>query len=90
MSSEVIRNANYSQIESKWQINSRNLDQAYRFTTVFSSVLLSFLYGNNTFFKDFPDLLEQDFEGDLLNAEEKKDQGALKKYIDPSFKYTGQ
>lgn len=81
MSSEVIRSANYAQIESKWQINSRNLDQAFRFTTVFNSPLLTFLYGQSTsFFDSFPNLLAQDFRGELLNAEEKKDQTALKRF----------
>lgn len=78
--SDIIRTGNYSNIESTWQINSRNLNQAIKFTTVLSSPLISFLVGPSLGFDSFEAILHQKFEGELLNAVEKADFKPLEKY----------
>jgi hypothetical protein len=78
--SDIIRAASYSEIESTRQINSRNLNQAIKFTTVLSSPLISFFVGKSLGFDDFGSILHQKFEGELLNAIEKADFKALEKY----------
>lgn len=78
--SDVIRTAGYSGIESQWQSNSRNLNQAIKFSTVLSSPLISFLVGPSLGFDSFEAILHQKFEGELLNAMEKADYKPLEKY----------
>ncbi len=78
--SDVIRSASYSNIESTWQINSRNLNQAIKFTTVLSSVVISFFVGKSLGFDSFESILHQKFEGELANAIEEADFAPLDKY----------
>jgi len=78
--SDVIRSASYSNIEDTWQINSRNLNQAIKFTTVLSSPLISFFVGPSLGFDSFEAILHQKFEGELVNALENADFKPLEKY----------
>lgn len=78
--SDVIRAAGYSEIDPTRQINSRNLNQAIKFTTVLSSPLIKFFIGKSLGFDSFESILHQNIEGELLNAMEKKDFSPLEKY----------
>ncbi len=78
--SDIIRAASYTEIDSSRQINSRNLNQAIKFSTVLSSPLISFFVGKSLGFDSFESILHQKFEGELLNAIEKADFGPLDKY----------
>lgn len=78
--SDIIKSGSYSNIESTWQINSRNLNQAIKFTTVLSSPLISFFVGPSLGFDSFEAILHQKFEGELLNALEDADFSPLQKY----------
>jgi hypothetical protein len=78
--SDIIRSANYSNIESTWQINSRNLNQAIKFTTVLSSPVISFFVGPSLGFDSFEAILKQKTEGDVLNAMADSDFKPLEKY----------
>lgn len=80
MSADVIRSANYNNIESTWQSNSRNLNQAVKFTTVLSSTLISFFVGPSLGFDSFEAILKQKTEGEVLNAMENADFKPLEKY----------
>lgn len=90
MVTDVIRSGNFNEIESKFQINSRNLNQAVKFTTVLDGPLISFLWGfsSKLAFEGFAGILEKDINGDLVNMAEKSDDSALRKY-DLLEKYTG-
>jgi hypothetical protein len=78
--SDVIRSANFSNIESTWQINSRNLNQVIKFTTVLSSPLISLFVGRSLGFDSFEAILKQKTEGEVVNAMEKADFAPLEKY----------
>ena len=78
--SDIIRAASYSEIESTRQINSRNLNQAIKFTTVLSSPLISFFIGKSLGFDNFESILHQKFQGELANAIENADFAPLEKY----------
>ena len=87
MTTDVITSASYNEIPSSEQINSRNLNQVIKFTTVLSSPIITFLVGGSLGFDSFESILEHKFEGDLLNALEKDDTKALDGY---SFTKTSQ
>lgn len=78
--SDVIRSASYSNIESTWQNNSRNLNQVIKFSTVLQSPLISFLVGPSLGFDSFEAILHKKFEGELLNAMEDSDTSVLDRY----------
>ena len=78
--SDVIRSASFSEIESSRQINSRNLNQAIKFTTVLNSPLISFFVGKSLGFDSFESILHQKFQGEVANAIEDADFAPLEKY----------
>jgi len=78
--SDVIRSASFSNIESSLQINSRNLNQAIKLSTVFESPIISFFCGHSLGYDSFDSVLAQKYMGDVKNAMENIDEEPLKKY----------